>query len=122
LHILFAGQLTASPKTLHSLQTAMHLDDAQMQWIVGDLVQYALVRRHPDANFLCIDVERILRIKKLLPGSAFVQTLTLISLTTGEKPTARLQQPVVEEAKPRYPSFRLSRSGWQGGKSQHRHR
>lgn len=148
LHTLFAQQISIfglGPVCLQVVQMQMHLDDATVQWLVSDLLAMGLVRRNSDPNFIHIDAERILACVKGFKRAPsldatnlnapslnttslntstriFVETLSLANLTSVEIQQGRLHSPPKAEEPSRYPLFRLSRSGWQGGKSSHKHR
>jgi hypothetical protein len=132
LHTLFAQQISIfglGPVCLQVVQMQMHLDDATVQWLVSDLLAMGLVRRNSDPNFICIDAERILACAKSFNTTSLnlstrvcVETLSLANLTSSEIQQGRLHSPPKAEEPSRYPLFRLSRSGWQGGKSSHKHR
>lgn len=132
LHALFAQQIGPIPNCLPIIQDQMHLDDMSMAWIVDDFIRLGLVMRLPDPNFIVLDSERILamvdRLLLSMTGEGdtyhFLMSVNMLSLCSSsfEIPQARLHSPPKAEEPSQYPSFRLSRSGWQGGKTTHRHR
>lgn len=131
VHILFAQQISHELVCEKLVQEQMHLDDITMKWIIDDFIEFGLLRRHSDPNFIAVDAKRIMEIQAMLEKktlhadtNAFLSTMSHASLVSPNFETlqVRLHSPPKEEEPSRYPSFRLSRSGWQGGKTSHRHR
>ena len=120
VHVHVASHISEKAILLVTLALLLHLDEGTVAWIIGDFIRLGLCKRDLDVNFIMLDVEQILIIADML-GSENITRDSLVA-TSCETQQVRLHSPPAEEARSWYPSFRLSRSGWQGGKTHNTNR
>lgn len=122
VHILVAAHVSEKPVLLVSLALSLHLDEGTIAWVVGDFVRLGLCKREHDVNFISLDVEQILAIANDLGNEKIKITRESLVATNCEMQQVRLHSPPAEEGRLWYPTFRLSRNGWQGGKTHNMNR